>query len=91
VASNISHDLYQLQRGRWVLAQQYSENDKEDAVRKAREMFATGQFDAVGVMRERFDPNSGSSTGSLVYGNAKSEGVPNLHGRVVKPESATQG
>ena len=88
MASNISHDLYQLQRGRWVLAQQYGEHDKEGAVQKARELFASGQYDAVGVMRERYDPNSGSSTGSLVYGNAKSDDVPNLHGRVVKPESA---
>ena len=88
MASNISHDLYHLQRGRWMLAQQYGENDKEGAVQRAREMFASGQFDAVGVMRERYDPSSGSSTGSLVYGNAKTDGVPNLHGRVVKPESA---
>ena len=88
MASNISHDLYQLQRGRWVLAQHYGENDKEGAVQKARELFASGQFDAIGVIRERYDPNSGSSTGTLVYGNAKTEGVPNLHGRVVKPESA---
>jgi hypothetical protein len=62
VASNISHDLYHLQRGRWMLAQQYGENDKEGAVQRAHEMFASGQFDAVGVMRERYNPSSGSST-----------------------------
>ncbi len=90
MASNISHDLYQLQRGRRVLAQQYGEHDKDAAIRKARELFAFGQYDAVGVMRERYDPNTGSSTNTLVYGNTKSEDVPNLHGRVVKPETSTE-
>lgn len=71
-----------------MLAQQYGENDKEGAVQRAREMFASGQCDAVGVMRERYDPSSGVSTGSLVYGNTKTDDVSNLHGRVVKPESA---
>ena len=90
MASNVSHDLYQLQRDRWVLAQHFGENDKEGAIQKARELFASGQFDAVGVIRERYDPASGASHGTLVYSNAKSEGVPNLHGRVVKPEAAAQ-
>lgn len=88
MAGNISHDLYQLQRGRWTLAQQYAEQDKDGAVRKAREMFASGQYDAVGVMRERYDPGTGASHGTLVYSNAKTDDVPNLHGRVVKPEAA---
>ena len=90
MASNLSFDLYELHRGRWTLAQQYSDHDKGGAIAKAREMFATGGFEAVAVMRELYDPRSGASQGTLVYSDTKSADVPKLHGRTVTPEAATR-
>ena len=90
MASNLSFDLYELHRGRWTLAQQYSDYDKGGAIAKAREMFATGGFEAVAVMRELYDPGSGASQGTLVYSDTKSADVPKLHGRTVTPEATAR-
>jgi class 3 adenylate cyclase len=85
--ADITHDVYHLQRGRWVLAQQYREHEREVAITRAKELFGKGSADAVGVMRERFDAASGASHGTLIYCNTKIDSPPNLHGRVIRPES----
>jgi hypothetical protein len=67
MSANLSFELYFSRQGRWLLDSLY--DDKEMAVYEARKLLRRGGCEAVRVIEERFDADSGEARSSIVFAN----------------------
>ncbi len=82
-----SFDIYSLKKGTWSLIESMEKGQRAAAIERAKALMADANVEAVGTVRDSYDPNTGESQESLIYGNAKKDGVPPLNGMAVRRRS----
>ena len=89
--AEVNFEIYSLKKGTWSLNARLESGKRGAAIEQAKALMADANVEAVGVVRDSLDSNTGQSQESLTYGDAKKDGVPPLNGMPVRRRPASAG